>query len=149
MTRKFDPNTMEGQVLAENLDLEQAAALLIDRDTEGADARADAYALRKFIVELMQEVRGRDLADLKYVDGTTIRLTLTRRNIYDAIELQRLKEFLSEDEWDGLLTNPRPPERKPNMTKIKPLSKRGGDFLEIIENATTQGPPELSFEVRT
>ena len=150
MTRKFDPNTMEGQVLAENLDLEQATALLLDRDTEASDAKADAYALRKLVVELIQEVPRRTLADVEYADGTTIRLKLSRRNIYDDIELQRLKEFVSEDEWESMLTNPKIPTRKPNMTTIKKeLVPRGGESLEIIESATTQGPPELSFEVRT
>ena len=62
---------------------------------------------------------------------------------WDRDALLAVKEFLSPEEWDSFLTNPKPPERKPNLVKIKNLAKRGEPFRSIVESAQHDGTPTL------
>lgn len=64
----------------------------------------------------------------------------------DLVALEALKEYLSPEEWDAHLTAERPPPaRKPHLTKIKALVKRGDPFRSIIEGAQSMGLPQLKL----
>lgn len=76
-------------------------------------------------------------------------LQCKREVIWDQGALVVLRELVSPEEWDALLTAPKPPPpRQLNMTKVKPLAKRGGDFKMVIDAAQRLGDYEVKVVAR-
>lgn len=80
-----------------------------------------------------------------FITGEAIDLLITYKAVpeWDQTTLFGLREYLSPEAWDGLLTNPAPPVRQVNLTKVKVLAKAGGDAKKIIDQAMRPGTPVL------
>ena len=67
---------------------------------------------------------------------------------WDRDRLQAIKEYVSEAEWDGLLTDQRPaPPRYPDARKAQRLGKERGDPIrKIVEAARIALPPKLAIK---
>jgi len=128
-------------ILGADVELLLADWVQAGRDTEALKVRQND--LHRQIAEAMdgnrQEFAEIDAAQAVYRAETE----------WNREELQALKEFVSPAEWDALLTNPKPPERKPNLTKIKQLAKQGEPFKSIVERAQYVGRPRLKITKRS
>jgi hypothetical protein len=73
--------------------------------------------------------------------------TFTGKPVWDRERLSLLREYLDADEWDAILTVPRPPpERYPDARKATALAKAVGDPVrEIVESARRVEEPRLSI----
>ncbi len=134
MTTIFDP-----AVLA-TLDVPTLLDVWAQADDAVHEAEVYQHAVAQAVEQAMQNARAEQ--------ATTVEAAAEYRGAveWDEAELTRLKEHLSPEEWDAILTARRdPPPRKPNITKVKMLAKRGDPFRGIIEDAQRSGAPRLKL----
>ena len=66
--------------------------------------------------------------------------------VYDPGKLAwELKEVMTPEEFVKILTNPRPPDPKVNITKAKELAKLGEPYLSIVEASKRVEAPVLKI----
>lgn len=70
-------------------------------------------------------------------------------NQWDYGHLNKLKEYMSSDEWDALLNKPKPPPaRQPNASKCEAFARRsGGDARTIVDEARNKFNKKLRVEI--
>lgn len=121
------------------LEPETLADLWGEADEQVHEAEVYRHAILTAIEAKMVENRQ------EVVAGTNAAGTFKADTEWDRVALMSVKEHMSPVEWDALLTNPSPPERKPDLRKIKQLAKRGDPFRTIIEQAQRPGIPRLKM----
>jgi hypothetical protein len=110
----------------------------VDAEVRGAESRR--FNLEQEISSVMER-----LGATERVEGDIL-LTLRSRNLYDQAYLAPLYELLDEDEREACLTPEKPPPaRKWNLTKIKPLAKRGGEIAKVIDSSRYEEPARLKL----
>ena len=69
-------------------------------------------------------------------------------NQWDYAHLNKLKEYMSPDEWDAHLSNPKPPVRQPNASKCEAFARRfGSEAREIVDEARNRFSKKLRVEI--
>ena len=75
--------------------------------------------------------------------------TFKAETVWDQGRLAGLAEIMPTEEFAALLiVPPPPPDPKVNISRAKPLIKRGGQFREIIEAAQAPGLPVLKVKAK-
>ena len=130
--------------LLSSFDLETLVGLL-------ANAKDQLRELGKYRrdVELQIEQRMRNNRQEVYeadVDGRSLKITFDTTWNYD--HLHKLKEYMSPDEWDAVLSNPKPPQRQPHASKCEAFARRfGGEAREIVDEAKSIFPKKLKVTI--
>jgi len=111
------------------LSIEDLAELWGQTDEDLRELKIYHRAIEVMLERKMAEKR-QDIVDLATVEGRRVPSAE-----WDFAGLAALKEHLSPEEWDALLTKQRPaPQRRPDITKVRQLAKRGDPFRRIIES---------------
>ena len=110
----------------------------VDDEVRGAESRR--FNLEQQISSVMEQ-----LGAVVRTEGR-VKLSRLSRNLYDQAYLAPLYELLDEDEREACLTPEKPPPaRKWNLTKIKPLAKRGGEIAKVIDSSRYEEPARLKL----
>ena len=145
MARLFDPLTPEGELLLTSMAREELFAAYLGMEESARDNKADAYALKDAILADMNENRASlwepEVKDEGY------KVTVERKTIYDPVSLLALKEEMSDAQWDDMLTRPKMPARKVNLTKLNKLLRKGEPYVSIADRAARLSPPELKVKL--
>jgi len=127
-----------------SFDLETLVGLL-------ASAKDQLRELGKYRrdVELQIEQRMRNNRQEVYeadVDERSYKITFDTN--WDYGHLHKLKEYMSAQEWDAVLSNPKPPQRQPHASKCEAFARRfGGEAREIVDEAKNLFPKKLKVSI--
>jgi len=127
-----------------SFDLETLVGLL-------ASAKDQLRELGKYRrdVELQIEQRMRNNRQEVYeadVDERSYKITFDTN--WDYGHLHKLKEYMSAQEWDAVLSNPKPPQRQPHASKCEAFARRfGGEAREIVDEAKSLFPKKLKVTI--
>ena len=127
-----------------SFDLETLVGLL-------ASAKDQLRELGKYRrdVELQIEQRMRNNRQEVYeadVDERSYKITFDTN--WDYGHLHKLKEYMSAQEWDAVLSNPKPPQRQPHASKCEAFARRfGGEAREIVDEAKNLFPKKLKVTI--
>ena len=84
--------------------------------------------------------------DAELAESDNVKVTYKGSLVWDRNHLLTLKEHMSPEAWDQLLTEQQdPPERTLNMTAVKGLRKLGGEPKKIIDASETTSDPSLKL----
>jgi len=127
-----------------SFDLETLVGLL-------ASAKDQLRELGKYRrdVELQIEQRMRNNRQEVYeadVDERSYKISFDTN--WDYGHLHKLKEYMSAQEWDAVLSNPKPPVRQPHASKCEAFARRfGGEAREIVDEAKNLFPKKLKVTI--
>jgi len=127
-----------------SFDLETLVGLL-------ASAKDQLRELGKYRrdVELQIEQRMRNNRQEVYeadVDERSYKISFDTN--WDYGHLHKLKEYMSAQEWDAVLSNPKPPQRQPHASKCEAFARRfGGEAREIVDEAKSLFPKKLKVTI--
>ena len=127
-----------------SFDLETLVGLL-------ASAKDQLRELGKYRrdVELQIEQRMRNNRQEVYeadVDERSYKISFETN--WDYGHLHKLKEYMSAQEWDAVLSNPKPPQRQPHASKCEAFARRfGGEAREIVDEAKNLFPKKLKVTI--
>jgi len=127
-----------------SFDLETLVGLL-------ASAKDQLRELGKYRrdVELQIEQRMRNNRQEVYeadVDERSYKISFDTN--WDYGHLHKLKEYMSAQEWDAVLSNPKPPQRQPHASKCEAFARRfGGEAREIVDEAKNLFPKKLKVTI--
>jgi len=130
--------------LLSSFDLETLVGLL-------ASAKDQLRELGKYRrdVELQIEQRMRNNRQEVYeadVDERSYKISFDTN--WDYGHLHKLKEYMSAQEWDAVLSNPKPPQRQPHASKCEAFARRfGGEAREIVDEAKNLFPKKLKVSI--
>ena len=100
-------------------------------------------------VELQIEQRMRNNRQEVYeadVDERSYKISFDTN--WDYGHLHKLKEYMSAQEWDAVLSNPKPPQRQPHASKCEAFARRfGGEAREIVDEAKSLFPKKLKVTI--
>ena len=100
-------------------------------------------------VELQIEQRMRNNRQEVYeadVDERSYKISFDTN--WDYGHLHKLKEYMSAQEWDAVLSNPKPPVRQPHASKCEAFARRfGGEAREIVDEAKNLFPKKLKVTI--
>ena len=130
--------------LLSSFDLETLVGLL-------ASAKDQLRELGKYRrdVELQIEQRMRNNRQEVYeadVDERSYKISFDTN--WDYGHLHKLKEYMSAQEWDAVLSNPKPLVRQPHASKCEAFARRfGGEAREIVDEAKSLFPKKLKVSI--